>query len=226
MSTDEYTTIDLGEEEDPEARASRRLNPAEQLQVAVWVVEGLTGPRIQDLMVAAGMPSVTQAAISRYRHNDKLLEKAKEYLRQQLTTVGLAEKAVRIRKLQGIFRKLEGIAEDTGFLSTTVRTTGFDRTTREPMTSTETKFDAPLVKEMRDTLEQIRKEVEPLEKVIVGEQTNNYFMMLGDEDKAQITAALGWVPAIQPRLVEGQFAEAMLVERVPEAAQKAEAREV
>ncbi len=211
---DEYTIISTGDDEDEPLELpdpgnptapKRRLNAAEKLQIAVWIVEGMTAPKIQTLMAKHDIPVVSQVAIGRYRHNQELIEGAKRYLRQEISTVHLAEKAVRIRQLQRHADRLWRLMEELGLMETTTKITGYERGGAGPLTSTEEKFANTLSKEWRDTLEQIRKEVEPIERVLLPttiNNTQNNIFTLSKEDQEQFAAAMRWTPMVMPRVVE------------------------
>jgi hypothetical protein len=206
VSTPDYTLIPLdpAEQGDHGVQPSRRLNPLEQLQVSIWVVEGLANARIIELMAAHGMPSIGPSALTKYRHDEQLLEAAKRYLRREVMTVALAEKAVRVRKLQRHAEKLEALMDELGLVVTTTKVTGYDRSAGGALTTEEQQFANTLSKEWRDTLKQIREEVEPIEALLVPvNQTNNnttvIFHGLSAADQEQFIEAMRWVPAVMPR---------------------------
>lgn len=187
----------------PAVTTPRRLNAGEQLQVAIWIVEGANGPTLHALMAEAGMPRITDSALTKYRHNDELLEAAKQYLRKEISTVYLGEKAVRIRQLQRHADRLAKLMNDMGLVERTTKITGYEKG-GGPLTTEEEKFAHALSKEWRDTLEQLRKEVEPIERTIVPiNQTNTtvIFNSLSESDQQQFAAAMAWMPQVMPRLV-------------------------
>jgi hypothetical protein len=207
--TDDYTLIPLDDTAEltapdaPTDPPARRLNPIEQLQVAIWVVEGLKNDKIHALMRDCGMPAVGHSALTRYRHDENLLEAAKKYLRREIMTVALAEKAVRVRQLQRHADRLAQLMDEMGLVERTTKITGYDRSGGGPMTTEEEKFAASLSKEWRDTLKQIRDEVEPIEALLVPtHQTNNttvIFNALSEADQEQFRQAMAWMPAVMPR---------------------------
>lgn len=212
---DEYSIVPLPDEDESTGavestapQTHRRLLAHEKVQLAVWIVEGASNSKIINMMVEHGMPAISQSALTKYRSNGELLEHAKTMLRQQVTTVGLAEKAVRVRKLQRHAERLESLILETGLMETTTKITGYERANKgvagNPLTSVETKFAATLSREYRDTLKQIADEVEPLQRLVVGEQTNNFFINMNESDRQQMREAMLWVPRLQPVVVESE----------------------
>lgn len=200
--TDDATLIPLEasepDEPAPGTGARRRLTPLEQLQVCIWIVDGCTNQQIRAYALSRNMPALSDGALTRYRRDETLLEEARRYLRQQVTTVGLAERAVRVRRLQRHAEHLERLIAETDLIEVTEKVVAFGK---KMDTILERKFAAALSKEYRETLEQIRREVEPLERVVVERETNTFLLNISDDDKRQILEALKWVPNRLPHIV-------------------------
>lgn len=185
-----------------DSRANRReLDHKQRLQLALWALEGLSNDTIQKLAKEHRIGRVRQADIEAVRADNDLLEEARDYLRRHFTLGGLAERANRIRRLQRLAETLEDLIAQGHLIEETSRQIGLGKL--GTTTVTERRFAAGLAKEYRDTLEQIRKEVEPIERVIVErEQRTTILLGLSSEDRQQLIDALSWQPRQLPQVVE------------------------
>lgn len=168
-----------------------KLTAAERKQVAIWIVEGVTNPMIRANLRAFGVPAVSNTSLGFYRRNTALLDEAREYIRAQVSGIGLSDTAVRVRKLQRHANRLEAMIEAGGLVEIESKVIGWGKQSETIQTQ---RFAAGLSKEYRATIEQIQKEVAPLQAVVMNTE-NNIFLSLSMEDQRQMAQALTWKPS-------------------------------
>lgn len=204
----EPTMIQLSEAEDdeidpttspdsPAYKTHRHLTPRERLQVAVWIVEGFTYDRIRQMMADAGIPSISNGALSKYKANPALIEEAKAYLRSEIIGFDVADKNVRVRSLIKHARRLEEMIGEEGMWAIEQKVIGWGKQSEHIETK---KFDAALSKEYRETLRQIRDEIDPILPAapVSTTTTVNIFSALPEDDQRQLLAAMKMsIPQLQ-----------------------------
>jgi hypothetical protein len=191
-----------------ERTGTRALTDRQRLQLALWVLEGLSDDTIRQLAKEQRIGTVRRKDLDAIRADSDLLEQARDYLRRHFTLGGLAERANRIRRLQRLAETLEELIAQGHLIEETSRQIGLGKL--GTTTVTERRFAAGLAKEYRDTLEQIRKEVEPIERVIVErEQRTTILLGLSSADRQQLIDALSWQPKQLPQVVaiEGEVTD-------------------
>lgn len=187
----------------------RQLTSVERLQIGIWLVEGLSYSQIQKLSIDHGIPVITQAMISRYKMNRDLMTAARAVVVGEIEEVSFAYKPMRIRKLVELAKRIERKIEETDGMETETKTFGGGNTRTEIAT---TRFASQMVKEYRETLDQIRKETEGLLASERGGGTIvNIFQAMNSDDQIQLAHAMS-MPLPEIKLIPMRDPDADIIE--------------
>lgn len=201
-------------------KTHRRLSMAERLQVAVWMVEGLSYPQVQALMEQNAIPVVSEAMLSRYRHDDELMDAARRVVGQQVEQISFAYKPVRIKELVAHAQRLKRKIETDDLDEYEEKTFGGGAKGSHSTSMVSKRFAAGLSKEYRETLAQLQKEVDGLVPTANTGTVVNIFQALPMEDQRQFAEAMSMpipefklIPVAPPEdeveVVDGEIVEAV-----------------
>lgn len=182
-------------------RAKRRgpvLTKQQQLQLALWIVEGWDFKDAQAEMLRHWGFTLTAATWRYYRSSrNDLMETATQILESQYLKYGYSTRAVQVGKLVKHAQRLERIIDDRGLYETDVHMVG-GRGGKSETVTTE-KFAKALSQEYRETIKQINQMSAPVEDAVARRRGRVVETVVTDEEAGRIQEAVGWQLVEAPR---------------------------